>query len=31
MFEKLKQKFSEWLEDTAHWLKTGGVHDPLLQ
>lgn len=23
MFENLKQKFSEWLEDTAHWLNTG--------
>ena len=23
MFETLGQKFGEWLEDTAHWLKTG--------
>ena len=23
MFESLRRKFSEWLEDTAHWIKTG--------
>jgi hypothetical protein len=23
MFEFLRRKFSEWLEDTAHWIKTG--------
>lgn len=23
MFESLKRKFSEWLEDTTHWWKTG--------